>query len=61
MVPQLSRLQTVPYHFTDLMPANIIGTPKEEIVNLTLQMVVQLLNILKVMKMAIYIIRMKTV
>ena len=60
MVPQLSRLQTVPCHFTDLKPANIIGTPKEEIVSLIFQMVVQLLNILKVL-MEIYIIRMKTV
>ena len=60
MVPQLSRLQTAPCHFTDLKPANIIGTPKEEIASLIFQMVVQLLNILKVL-MEIYIIRMKTV
>ena len=60
MVPQLSRLQTVPCHFTGLKPANIIGTPKEEIASLIFQMVVQLLNILKVL-MEIYIIRMKTV
>ena len=60
MVPQLSHLQTVPCHFTNLKPANIIGTPKEEIASLIFQMVVQLLNILKVL-MEIYIIRMKTV